>query len=175
MATWSPQAKTDALTQLADGHTLAQVHHDTGIPKPTLTRWAKAAGIDVARSTEKTANATHASLEARRARLASDLMDDADRLRRQLFAPCTEKRAMTVSDGQLNGSHVEVVEIERAQPTFAEQSKIMVSLGIAVDKLQLLTGEATARVEHLAPDRTPEQEQELAQVLELVRTDEAAA
>ena len=95
-------------------------------------------------------------------------MDDADRLRRQLFAPCVEKRAMTVSDGQAVGSHVEVVEIERDQPTFAEQAKIMVSLGIAADKLQLLTGQATERVEHVARAH-PDQEHELARVLELVR------
>jgi len=173
MGKWSDHDRAHALDLLTNGTTLADTHHQTGIPKSTLTGWAKDAGIDVARSTEKTAQATKASLEARRARLASELMEDADRLRRQLFAPCVEKRAMTVSDGQAVGSHVEVVEIERDQPTFAEQAKIMVSLGIAVDKLQLLTGEATERHEHVAPDRTPDAEAEVAQVLALVRTEAA--
>ena len=169
MATRTAEERAHALNLLTNGTTLADTHRQTGIPKSTLSGWARDAGLDLARSTEKTVQATKASLEVRRARLASSLMDDADRLRRQLFAPCVEKRAMTVSDGQLRGSHVEVVEIERDQPTFAEQAKIMVSLGIAVDKLQLLTGQATERVEHVAPERTPDQEHELAQVLELVR------
>ena len=174
MGKWSPDDKAHALDLLANGTTLADTHHTSGIPKQTLSRWAKDAGLDVVRNTEKTARATMASLEQRRTKLASDLMDDADRLRRQLFAPCVERKAVTVSDGHMTGSHVEIVDIDRTQPTFAEQAKIMVSLGIAVDKLQLLTGQATERVEHVAPERTPEQEKELAEVLDLVR-DEAAA
>ena len=44
-----------------------------------------------------------------------------------------------------------------------------VAYGILVDKAQLLAGGVTARTEVAAPDRSPEQEAELAQVLELVR------
>lgn len=45
-----------------------------------------------------------------------------------------------------------------------------VAYGILIDKAQLLAGDATVRHEHVAPDRSPEQEQELARVLSLVRS-----
>lgn len=44
-----------------------------------------------------------------------------------------------------------------------------VAYGILVDKAQLLTGGVTSRTEVSVPDRTPEQEAELAEVLQLVR------
>lgn len=44
-----------------------------------------------------------------------------------------------------------------------------VAYGILIDKAQLLAGGATERLEHTAPERSAEQEQELARVLELVR------
>lgn len=45
-----------------------------------------------------------------------------------------------------------------------------VAYGILIDKAQLLAGDATVRHEHTSPDRSPEQEQELARVLSLVRS-----
>lgn len=173
MAKWSDEAKTHALDQLANGHTLATVHHDTGIPRRTLARWATAAGIPTSspQARAKTARAREALAAVtaeQRTNLAAGLMADAQRLRLQLFAPCVEKRAMVVGGKEF--SSVEIAEIERDQPTFAEQTKIMTSIAIAVDKIQLLTGEATERHEHTAPTRSPEQEQELAKVLTLVQS-----
>ena len=63
---YPPKVKAEALEVLqAEG--MAAAHKATGVPKPTLTRWAKAAGIDVGElARARTANAT----EAVRARAA---------------------------------------------------------------------------------------------------------
>lgn len=172
------QATKDRALELYADHGLAHAHRETGVSKSTIRDWAAATDTSTARADQKTAQATAARLTtvaAKKARLAEDLLADLDRLRLQLFAPCVERKAMTVSDGHLEGGHVEIVDIDLTQPTFADQQKIMTSLAIGVDKVQLLTGEATERTEHVAPQRTPEQEQEVAKVLRLVQPGERAA
>ena len=77
MATrWSDEQRTHALDLLANGHTLAETHAATGIPKSNLRRWAAEANITVVRTTEKTREATLASkanAEQRRAALVEKL------------------------------------------------------------------------------------------------------
>jgi len=77
MATrWTTEQRTHALDQLANGHTLAETHTETGIPKSNLRRWAAEANITVVRTTEKTREATLASkanAEQRRAALVEKL------------------------------------------------------------------------------------------------------
>ncbi len=77
MATrWSDEQRTHALDLLANGHTLAETHTATGIPKSNLRRWAAEANITVVRTTEKTREATLASkanAEQRRAALVEKL------------------------------------------------------------------------------------------------------
>lgn len=172
------QATKDQALELYAEHGLAHAHHHTGIPKSTIRDWAKDHRITTARADRKTERATETarrSVAERKARLASDLLDDLQQLRAQLFAPCVEKKPMTVSDGHLEGAHVEIVEVNLDRPTFAGQQKIMTTLAIGVDKVQILTGDVTERTEHVGPQRTPEQEQELAKVLHLVQPDEAVA
>ena len=174
MAKWSEQDKAHALELLADGVTLADTARETGIPKRTIVDWAKAAGIETSspQARAKTARARE-TLEAvtaeKRADLAAGLMADAQRLRTQLFAPVVEKRAMAIALGHDLGQGIDIAEVPLDRPTPTDQVKIMTAVAIAVDKIQLLTGEATERHEHTAPSRTPEQEQELAQVLTLVK------
>ena len=77
MATrWSDEQRTHALDLLANGHTLAETHTATGIPKSNLRRWAAEQNITVVRTTEKTREATLASkanAEQRRAALVEKL------------------------------------------------------------------------------------------------------
>lgn len=149
--TYTDTQKADAVAVYVE-HGLAEAHRRTGIPKPTLSGWLTAqqrSEVDE-RSSEKTAAATKArtvSLDARRAELAENLMDDVERLRLQLFAPCVERKAVVLSGGLHDRGAVEVVDIDRTQPTFGDQKAIMTTLAIAVDKLQVLTGEATERVD----------------------------
>lgn len=126
-----------------------QVEAQLGIPASTVMSWARAAGVHTMRAENARVRneARAADLEQRRLDLALGLFDDIARLRSQLFAPCTLRKPMAVSDGREVGSHIEIVDVELDQPTFSEQTRIMTSIGIAVDKAQLLTGQATARIE----------------------------
>lgn len=146
MAKWSEQDKAHALELLADGKTLAETHHLTTIPKPTLIRWAKQQGIEVERSTEKTQAATEATV-ARWAERRAVVAEKAGRLAEQ---------ALDTASALLHYGY------------YLEAQRVMTVMGVSVDKAQLLTGAATARTE-LVPERTPEQEQELAKVLTLVQ------
>lgn len=178
---YTDEQRTDAVElYLAEG--LAEAHHRTGIAKSTLRGWLRKAGHDPAqvdvRASDKTAAATEArrqDLERRRSDLAVDLMDDVERLRRQLFAPCVERKAVVVSEGRDMGSTVEVVDIKRDQPTFRDQQTILTSAAIAIDKIQVLTGQPSEITGHVdVPERTPEQEAELAKVVELAERRDAA-
>lgn len=174
--TYTDAQKADAVAIYVE-HGLAEAHRRTGIPKNTIRDWATNAGIDTAaisgRASEKTAAANEARVEdmaARRAQLASDLMGDVNRLRGQLFAPCVERKVVTLAGSKDEVGTWELVDIDRDQPTFTDQKAIMTTIAIAVDKIQILTGEATERVEHRSvPERTPEQEHELDTALRLVR------
>lgn len=153
MAEWTEQQRTDAMEVYRE-HGLATAHHRSGVPKSTLRDWLVADGGDpaevAARTCTKTTAATAAYLagvDARLAREASGLIEDIGLLREQLFSPCVERKVVTLAGTKDLPGSWELVDIERAQPTFAEQTRIMTSIGIAVDKVQLLTGGATERVE----------------------------
>lgn len=150
---YTPDQRTAALELYAEAGPSA-VEATLGIPKGTVTGWAKAAGIRTRAIENLSAGlaASHATFEQRRHDLAHGLLNDIARLRAELFAPCVERKAMVVSDGAELGSHAEIVDIERSQPTFAEQTRIMTAIGIAVDKTQLLSGAATERHEHVQVD-----------------------
>ena len=158
----------------ADG--LAASVDRTGIPKGTISGWVTRERWKT-HHPEKTRAATAtklAEVDSRRADLALGLMDDIARLRDQLFAPCVERKVVTLAGSRYETGTWEVVDIDRDQPTFAEQRSIITSVAIAVDKVQVLTGEATQRIEHKgSPERTPEQERELAKVLHLVESQAA--
>jgi hypothetical protein len=81
----------------------------------------------------------------RRIELGRGLLDDAEQLRAQLFAPCVERRAIPVSDGPAIGGHVEIVDVERDRPTFADQKVIAQTIALVLDtSAELLAEEATA-------------------------------
>jgi hypothetical protein len=125
------------------------VEDQLGIPASTVVDWAKAAGIRTRSVATKTdaIQASMLTLAERKAQLASAILDDVEKLRQQLFASTVERKPMVVSDGQHAGSHVEIVDVDLDQPTFTDQKAIMTSIAIGVDKVLLLSGEATSRVE----------------------------
>lgn len=79
-------------------------------------------------------------LAERRKAMADALFADLDRLRLQMFAPCVEAKALSVSDGKDAGSHVEIVEIPLDEPTFAAKRLIVAALGEGIDKVLQLAG-----------------------------------
>lgn len=107
----------------------------TGIPGPTLTRWARAAGV-VSRSTENhraEVEALTLTFAELRHKLAVKMLHIADRLADQTFVPCTVIH--WTRDG-------ECMEKQLDEPTFADKQKILTSTAIAVDKALLLAGES---------------------------------
>ena len=149
--TFTPEQRAIAveLYRVHGARKAAGMCHEQGIvcTPQAIHKWANAAGVKT-ESVDNTGNQVRGarlSAEARKLALADDLLDDAQRLRRQLFAP-----ARVHSFG---GVEHEVHFADLAQPTFADQTKIMTSVAIAVDKIQLLTGQATSREEHTVTDR----------------------
>lgn len=148
MATrWSTEQRTHALDLLANGIPLTDVVATTEIPKQTLSRWAKDAGLDLLGLSRSKATTAIAAAQARWEQRRAVVADKAGRLA-ELAA---DEATRLLSEGE-----------------YLEAQRLMTVMGVSVDKAQLLTGAATARTE-LVPERTPEQEQELAKVLTLVQ------
>lgn len=158
MPTYS-DADKDAARDLCVEIGLGEAHARLGIPKATLSRWLtpEQAAEMHQRFQHKTSRATEvhaATMETRKQAFASDLMDDLKKLRSQLFAPCVEQKVVTLSGGQGSSATWEIVEVARDKPTFTDQVKILTSIGIAVDKVQILTGAATDRIDIIGDVRS---------------------
>jgi hypothetical protein len=96
-----------------------------GIPKETIMSWAKKAGIRTVRT-----EATRAAVEAkvvdgklRRQELAALLLEDAHKLRKQLWEP-----TMAFSFGGKDNTYEEQLIPE---PTFADKKNIMSAVSVA--------------------------------------------
>lgn len=149
---YSPEVKAEALGLLAEVGK-AEAARRTGIPAGTIAAWGSREGVhapaDVSTTARGAAETKIATVAERKARLAEQLLDDIDRLRRDMFAPTLERKPVAVSDGHLRGAHVEIVDVHHATTTPGERKLTMTAIAIAVDKIQILTGEATERIETL--------------------------
>jgi transposase len=75
---------------------------------------------------DRAAEVRRADLAARRAQLAEQLHDDAERLRAQLWQPCTI--------GAFGGKDNIWTDTRLAQPTFGDQRQILAATGTAIEK-----------------------------------------
>jgi len=123
------QAQRDEALALyhTDGPTA--VEKKLGIPKGTVTRWAKETGVETVSVSTTRAGTEAASVyaKARRAELAKLLLDDAHRLRQQLWEP-----ARLVSFG---GKDNTLAETMLDEPLFVDKKNILGAVGIAVDRV----------------------------------------
>jgi len=105
------------------------VEKKLGIPKGTVTRWAKETGVETVSVSTTRAGTEAASVYAksRRAELAKLLLDDAHRLREQLWQP-----ARLVSFG---GKDNTLAETMLDEPLFVDKKNILGAVGIAVDRV----------------------------------------
>lgn len=166
---WSDEQKAEALRIVAEVG-IGEASRRTGIPTGTVASWASRTGVTTPNpgATAKLVEANAVAWAERKVELAHRLVGDLERLRQQLFAPCVERRVVSLYRGPAEGSTIEIVDVHRDQPTFAEQKAIMTTFAIGVDKVLLMLGEATERIETTAPpQRTPEVEAELAKVIQL--------
>lgn len=137
--TYTAKQKSEAL-KLYEEHGPAEASRHTGVPRGTISQWARRDGLVTARSANARAGAraSAASLVQRKHRLAEKLMGDVERLREQLWAPALVHDF--TKDGAFVTGHLD-------EPTFGDKRQIMTSLAIGVDKIQLLTGAPTSRAE----------------------------
>lgn len=148
-----------AAVNLVAEHGLAHAWRETGIPKPTLARWADEFGVERT-NTEKTRAATdalrerHASL---REQVRLELMEKVADLLDRMDAPHVE----------FKGKDSDKVEYPIA-PAGAVQN-YATSIGILIDKYRLEVGEATGRTESLAGVIPDEHKRQLLDALVRVR------
>ena len=124
---WS-DADTDELRRRhADGQSLRTIATEMRWAKQTISKRAIEHGLSFDRS--RTAAATQARVidaKAKRAELALALLEDADRLRAQLWAP-----SLVFNFGGRDNTYEEHT---LDKPTYADQLKIMQALGAGIDR-----------------------------------------
>ena len=123
------QEQKDAALALYETHGPTAVQDQLGIPKATVTGWAKTNGVRTVR-TERTREACEArsvDLKARRQELAELLLEDAHRLRAQMWEPTTAFA--------FGGKDNVYEEHEIPEPTFGDKKNILGAVGIAVDRV----------------------------------------
>lgn len=150
--TYSAEDRAHALEAYLQ-HGLAEAARLSGVPRGTLSSWAVRAGVQ----TDAAAAAAHREqTEAARARwaevtheqreeLAGRLLAEVHTLLDQVQEPTTYYRVVTLSGGTGVGASAEVVPVDVPHPLAKDQQARVAAVAALVDKLQLLTGEATER------------------------------
>jgi transposase-like protein len=141
---YSDEQKREALDLFLE-HGSSEAGRRTGIPAGTIAAWASRSGI-TGPPTPEVVNALAvqaASMAERKQALARDLGT--------LAAKAVAKLAQRIEADDVNARD------------------LVSALTAAVDRMQLLTGAATERVETLTAERSPEAEAEVARVLSIAR------
>jgi len=147
MATWTDKQKEAALAMYAKHGTAATVEA-TGIPRRTLLRWASDAGIVAQASREKTAEARAVS-----AQQATEAWGDYREKEALLAGAAASRLRRGVAEASDDGNHL----LLRARS---------IAYGIMIDKAELLSGNATERIETWAKDEVDTEIRELVTEME---------
>jgi len=141
------QKERDAAVSLYVEEGLPAAFKATGIPKPTILRWAKRVGI-VSKHPEKVAAAS-AALTVRANAMRADLKVKLLERAAEMLERMGEKHLAVTKAGVL---------VEADKPPAAVCKDLAVTLGILIDKFRLESGEVTGReeVRHDHSDRTDE-------------------
>ena len=154
---WTPDQRDEALRLLAEVGK-AEAARRTGIPAGTIASWGARAGITApsAEGQRQALEAKAVSVAERKQRLAERMLTEAEAMIGQLHARTVERKPMVVSDGAREGSHIEIAEVTYDRPPTSDQKRIVEAVAILVDKIQLLTGDATARIEQTGEAAAPQ-------------------
>lgn len=145
----------------------AEAARRTGIPSGTIASWGSRLSV-AAPSVEAQLPALQAkatTIAQRKAALAERMLGKAEAILGQLDASVVEKHVKVVSMGHAQGSSVEIVDVTYDRPPTADQKRIVDTVAVLVDKIQLLTGDVTARTE-LTGSGEPVQRKNLLTVVE---------
>lgn len=144
-AAWLPEHDDELRRRHAAGESLHSISATMGRAKTTVYRRSKAIGLLWDRAgVEPAIRARVIDAKARRADLQIKLLEDAERLRAELWKPVE----------YIDHGGRDYVEVRWTQPAphFADKQRIMQSVGIAVDrslKLALYDSDATGHVQSL--------------------------
>ncbi|WP_131104038.1 helix-turn-helix domain-containing protein [Ornithinimicrobium sufpigmenti] len=136
---WTTEQETRLRELHGQGLTLTAIAKELGRDKGSVSRKAKAMDPPLTWDRSHTAAATQAKVldvKARRAQLKADLLEDAARLRKQLFAP-----TVIFNFGGKDNTYE---QRELDQPPHADQLKIMQAVSTAIgsyDRLEKLDGD----------------------------------
>lgn len=124
---WTDHLDQQLRDLAAKGRSVRDIAGEMGLSKSTIDRRIQKLGIVLDRSmTEAATRANQTDAKARRAALQLGLLEDAEKLRQQLWQP-----ARIFSFGGRDNTYEErTVE----KPPFADQLKIMQATGAAVDR-----------------------------------------
>jgi hypothetical protein len=108
---------------------------------------ANATPDEMAANTSKMSEVQLRRWQDRKAELADQFAEGAERLYGQIFAPHVLKEVKTVMLPKGMGQDLRMVEIQLSEPSPADKKNLALTLAILVDKASLLSGDATSRVE----------------------------
>lgn len=126
---FSPEEREQVVRWIGQGVTRNEISRRTGRGVATITRIAQAEGLSFsgAEMMRPALERQGLDLRARRLALADGLLDDARRLREQLFKP-----SMIYWPDYKTGG---VIKQKIKEPTAADKRNLMTAIGIAVDKV----------------------------------------
>mgnify|MGYP001237743837 FL=1 len=142
----SDEEREAILAMLKEGKSVGQVAKRFGRSKTTVSKIGREAGLDLARpELKKAAEAQRAENAARRAELARLLLEDAFRLREQLWQPCR-----VYNFGGKDNVYREHILPE---PDARTKREILTAIGIAVDKVIALEKHDNPEADYSEVDR----------------------
>lgn len=145
---YTPEQEAEAVALLQELGP-AEAARRTGIAKGTIASWAHRAGVGSEEARSQTAAAVEArtlTIADRKARLAEGLMADAERIRAELFTGRLERKAF----GATRYTDAEIVDVQHHSTTDGQRKTAVEAIARIVETVNLLTGEATARIEQVA-------------------------
>lgn len=141
---WTDAQKVEALRIFRE-HGAAAASDATGIPIATISSWARRSGqTAITPQRQERLVAKQLTIAERKGALVVGMLDDIEKLRSQLFAKTVEKKAMAID------KELVIASVKLTQPTYSDQNRIVDSMTKLLDKVLLLSGDATARVEQTA-------------------------
>jgi hypothetical protein len=164
---YTPEQKAAALDLLATVGK-AEAGRRSGIPVGTIAAWGSRCGVTApTEQPERRAQveARALTVATRKAALAERMLTKAEQILDQLDASVLEKHVKVVSHGARLGSKVEIVDVVYDRPPTADQKRIVDAVAVLVDKIQLLTGEATTAVHVMGEQTEPAQRGQLVSVV----------
>lgn len=149
---WTDDQKAEAIRLTAEGG-LAHAWRETGIPKPTIVRWCKAAGVE--------------RFHPEQTRMAVDAMQALAANTRETLRLMLIEKAVDVLE-RMDAPHTEFKGKDNEEVTYpiapaAAVQNYATSAAILIDKYRLEVGEVTARGETVSSALPPEVQRELRQ------------